>query len=369
MAPHNQYQPKAPKVPKRAPKANPNASNIPPPGLSAQALAQWTANHGKKAPKPIDRYGIGTWTSTENTADWNATLAWLLNGSTAPAFATQVKTIGGKQYIGNDHDGYVQYTRGFQGPPTIAKMPAQKGLTGRASFQNEPGTRKPGVKINADELVDQFNTLAKNNAPRFGQVQSLLFQAGYYGADQPVIGSFSGTDQHAFITALADAHTAGQSLQDYLADRAAKRAAQGFNAGPQRIPLTIGLTDPKTIEAAVNSPTSLNASGISNASQAIGRTLTPDELKAYIDKIHNGERWDQTAADNASPHYQSAGDTTPLPKGGEVIDPNAAGPSGGEVDLALKEAHPAEYQATHMGEQASRIYQILTAHAPGGVQQ
>ncbi len=37
------------------------------------------------------------------------------------------------------------------------------------------------------------------------------------------------------------------------------------------------------------------------------------------------------------------------------------------IDATLKAEHPAEYQATHMGEQASRIYQLLGQHMAGGV--
>lgn len=371
----NQYQ----HAPKRTTtKKNPSQSTandpnaIIKPGMSQAAIRAALANRGKKAPKLVDTYGIGPWSHSDSNTTWGAALAWLLDGNTNAYTATKTIVVHGKQYIGNDQDGYVQMQRapftgfGNASLESTRKVPKYEGLTGRASFTKTPGRSQPARTENADAVIDGFNGLAKQNPARFGQVQQLLFQSGYYGTAAPVLGSFSGSDQQAFLTAVKDAYTAGMPLQDFLKDRASKAAAQGIGVAPHRVPLTVKYTNPLAIAGAVNTP---DSSGTSAAGAAIGRDLTPAELQQYIDKIHAGERLTQTEADNANPTYEggSAGSAAPPPTpGGQVTDPQ--GITGAEVDAAMKQAHPVEYAATHMGERASQIYQILSQHRPGGVQ-
>lgn len=363
--------PKKPKSPKVQPKAVNPAQQIKPGQTQAQIQAQLA---GQKAPKTVARWGPGTeWTSTEFSPEWGSTLAWLLNGNTAQNFATQIKVIKGVTYVGNDHDGYTSLNQkmakaGTPGGPAIEGPPRP----GHAPKAGQPGgppiygpanpkqgqfgySHQPGVAPNADQIISAFDGLAHNNSGRFGEVQSLLFQAGYYGSASPILGSYSGSDQQAFIYALTDARNAGVPVQDFLADRAAKATAQGLNAGPRRAPEVIQYTNPLDIKGAVGP----------EATQVLGRGLTDAQMQQYIDSVHAGEK---TAADasykaHGTVYNPQTGQTDAGPGGSYVAAPSL---NQGTIDATLKATQPDQYAAGQMGERGAQLLQIMQRGMPGG---
>lgn len=153
------------------------------------------------------------------------------------------------------------------------------------------------VDMSAQQLMQQYAAMSQNDPGAYQSVQKLLFQAGYYGDTKYVYGTWSQTEA-ALARAVSDyikitsgpnnsgsGAAVGVSFTQYLQNVAQQSAGNGTpgapgaaagGAGATPTPQVIALTDPDTLTRYAQMA----------AQNALGRSLKPNEISAFVNEFH-----------------------------------------------------------------------------------
>lgn len=219
----------------------------------------------------------------------------------------------------------------FLGDIPVSTGPAYMGGPGRPAAPTT--TKLSDSAVSATNYVTQFANSSVSNPQSFAALQAALYTAGFYGTSKPRFGVYTTDDAAAmkkaiqsYVGVVNPSDPNPLTFSDYLDHASAQSTANGPST-PAPPPLS--LTDPKELEQ------TLQAAG----QNALGRNLSPDELKAFVSSFHGKEK--------ASYNDQIAGKT--------YTNPDVSG----EAVASIAGAHPIEEQQKLQAGYLDKMNQML----------
>lgn len=161
--------------------------------------------------------------------------------------------------------------------------------------QTIDSTGKLNISATGQQIMDGFMKSYGTNRAEFDGLRTALAQAGYYGSD--TIGRVTGRaagkwDVNAMKNALGDYNTYAHATTDPLSftEWLANNNAIGGTAAQ------VTLTDPAYLAMYAQRA----------ASNALGRSLTPNELQAFVTSFQSEEQQNQTASQTGAAKVTSS---------------------------------------------------------------